>query len=454
MTRRAPAAAAVALAFCLAAGAAGAAGGWTPVSTGAVQGADVTGIARGTDGVLHVAWVRRGAAASALWQTRIGVDGRTLGSEPIAGGLADPGSPALVAGADGSVRSFVFVQGPDATTANLATAAQTATGFALAPDPLAQATGAGIPAVAAATARDGTPIVAWAVGTQVRYRIGLDAAAPAVALGAGGCCASATQAAVDQSTGQAFVAWASSAPGSSGVFVQAVDRGGPRRAKVFATGSAAAGRSDAVLPEGRVALASRPGLPGVYLAYTVGFPVARAVQVLRAGARTVVLRVKAPGAGHVVLAGAPQGRLWLVWTRGKAIFAARTNRSATRLGAVRKLALRKGATAVDQLQGDGSTGALDLVATLAGRGGERIWHEQLLPGLSLAIAAQGAADAPRRYTFRVTDAGEAVANATVRFGKQTLTTGIAGTVTLTTTDRPVSATATKTGYAPAVTPLP
>ena len=56
--------------------------------------------------------------------------------------------------------------------------------------------------------------------------------------------------------------------------------------------------------------------------------------------------------------------------------------------------------------------------------------------------------------FRVTDAGEPVGNATVKVGKQALTTGLAGTVVLGTTDHPPTATASKLGYAPATTPVP
>ena len=74
----------------------------------------------------------------------------------------------------------------------------------------------------AAAARDGTPVVAWATGGQVRYRVGIDPGTPPVALGAGGCCALGAEAAVDQITGQAYIAWASMAAGSTGIFVQAV----------------------------------------------------------------------------------------------------------------------------------------------------------------------------------------------------------------------------------------
>jgi hypothetical protein len=238
-----------------------------------------------------------------------------------------------------------------------------------------------------------------------------------------------------------------------GVYVQAVDRTGATRPRLYATGSSTPKRKAAVLPEGRVALSSRPGANGVYLAYTVGYPKVRAIAVLQVGSRTQVLLVKAPAASHVALAAGPQGRLWLLWSKGGTLFAARTNRSVSRLGAVRTLEMRRGAKSVAWLQGDGTPGVLDLVASFPARAGVKLWHQQVLPGLSLRIDAKAASGATS-YVFRVLDAGDPVANASVRVGKQTLTTGVSGSVTLVTSDHPPSATATKPGYAQATTSLP
>ena len=435
--------------------AAGPPGAWSPLSKGVLESIDQAGVARTPDGVLHVVWQRRGVSATALWQARIAPDGRLQATEPVAPGLSDGGPPGLVAAPDGALRSFFFVRGPDGTAADLLVASAPPAGdWTVGADPLAEATGADVPAVGVAAARDGTPVAAWPAGTQVRYRYGVEPGAQGTALGVGGCCASGAQPAVDQVTGQAYIAWASTAPAATGVFVQAIDRAGPTRLKVFATGSATKTRDAAVLPAGRVALAARLGAPGVYLAYTFGYPKVAGLNLLQVGARKLVLKIKAPGADHVVLAPAPQGRLWLVWSRAGAVFAARTNRAATRLGAVREIPIRRGSKAVDQLQANGSAGPVDLVALFARGTAASLWHQQVLPGLSLAIKATVSADSPTRYVFRVTDAGEPVANATVEVGKQSLTTGLAGTVALSTSDRPPTASASKLGYAPAMTPVP
>jgi len=435
--------------------AAGLPGHWTPVSKGLVESSDEAGLARTADGVLHVVWQRRAATTAALWQTRVSADGAPLGMGPAAAHLARPGSPALTAAAGGALDAFTFVQTADGTAADLLHVTASPSGeWTVGAAPLAHVATDVAPAVGAATTRDGTPVVAWSAGSQVRYRYGLDPAAASPALGAGGCCASGVQPAVDQATGQTYVAWASSAAGAMGVFVQAVDRGGPTRPKVFATGSANKKRNRAILPDGRVALAARTGAPGVFLAYSTGYPKVRGVSLLHVGVRKIVLHVDAPDAASVVLAAAPQGRLWLAWSRGGAIYASRTNRSATRLGAIRKVPLRRGAQAIDHLQGESGLGALDLVAGFESRGHASFWHQRVLPGLSLAIQASGPQTGAMRYVFKVTEAGEPVPNATVRVGKQTLTTGLAGVVALETTDRPTSATATKLGYAPATTALP
>jgi len=452
-----PRAAAVAVLCALVAAsvaAAGVPGRWTPVSVGGVRSSDVAGIARTPDGVLHVVWQRRGAATSALWQTTVAPDATTA-SEVAAPQLTEPGAPALTASPDGTLRAFFFVRAGDGSGSTLRFAAQQPGGtWTVANDPFGQSTEAHAPTVGGDAARDGTPVVAWPAGAHVHYRFGVDPGSPTGSLNAGGCCATGAQPAVDQASGQAYVAWGTSAKGGAGVYVQAIGRSRPARARVFATGSATPKRRAAVLPEGRVALVARAGLPGVYLAYTIGYPKVRRIAVLQVAARQRVLELEAPSAGHVALAPGSQGRLWLVWARGGAIYAVRTNRSVSRLGTVRQIPVRRGARGVDEIQADGSTGALDLIVTFEARAGVRFWHEQVLPGLTLGITKTGGPAGSTRYVFHVADAGDPIANASVKVGKQTLTTGISGTVVLVTSDHPTSATATKPGYAPGTTPLP
>ncbi len=444
-----------ALAALVAAGvaAAGGPGQWTPISKGASRSSDDVALARSSDGVLHVLWQRRGRKISALWETRVAPD-ETTAADAVAGGLIDAGSPAATVAPDGTLRAFSFVRAAAGSGWNLQLAVRSPSGaWSVSPEALAQAPAAEAPTAAAAATRDGTPLVAWVSGAQIRFRFGVDPAAAGASLAAG-CCATGVVPAVDQESGQAYLAWASGAPGGAGVYVQAIDRNGASRPRVYATGSANRRRRLAVLPAGRVALSARAGATGVYLAYATGYPKPRGITLLDVGARRRVLAVKAPGAAHVVLASGPLGRMWLAWSRGGTIYVTRTDRAVTRIGAVRAVPIRRGARLVDRLAAEGSPGTLDLVASFETRGGAvRFWQEQVLPGLSLGISAT-ATGGSTRYLFRVSDAGEPVANATVRFGKQSLTTGVSGTVVLVTGDRPGSATASKPGYAPATTPLP
>ena len=217
----------------------------------------------------------------------------------------------------------------------------------------------------------------------------------------GGCCASGAQPAVDQVTGQAYVAWASSAAGCD----RDLRRGRrPRAARAGPRSSPRAPRTKkrnaAVLPDGRVALdGARRGarrLPRLHVGVSQG----RAIDVLQAGARKLVLQDQGPrrrprracrrrrraGSGSPGLAAgrsSPRGR------------------TATPHGSGRSARSRSGAAprSSTSSQGDGSTGPLDLVANLRTRRRRvDLWHQQVLPGLSLGITAttsRPAADAVR-----------------------------------------------------------
>jgi hypothetical protein len=78
-------------------------------------------------------------------------------------------------------------------------------------------------------------------------------------------------------------------------------------------------------------------------------------------------------------------------------------------------------------------------------GGQALWHQQVWPKLSLTGSRSG-----KRILFRVTDAGDAVAGATVKAGGKTLKTNASGRATLAPAPASrVQATAAKAAYAPA-----
>ena len=415
------------------------------------------GLARTADGVLHVVSLRRNGAKLELWQIRIGSDGKFLGSNAIVRGWNGLANPDLVLSADGGLRLFVGGNhSVSAANPGLVTATAPARGapWTIQPDPVSVGEDAALADVGATAARDGTPIAVWATPAGLRYRYDVDPAGADVVLSLPGCCASEPDAATDSATGQSYIAWASSAARASGILVQPI---GPRSLtgkSLFAPGSASKGRAAAVPPGERVAITSRLGAGGVYVAYGVGYPAVKGVALWPVGAPRAVVRIPAGGASDIALAAAPDGRLWLAWARNGTCYVTRTNRAATRVEPVRAISSPPRTTSVWRVQGEGSLGPLDLVTNVDATGGTTFWHQQILPLLSLEVTAVAQLDGSTRYSFAVTDAGDPVPNAKVKVGTQTLTTGLAGTVVLTTTDQPLAAFASKTGYATASARMP
>lgn len=408
------------------------------------------GLARTADGVLHVVSLRRNGAKSELWQIRIGSDGRLLGSNAIVRGWSGLANPDVILSADGGLRVFVGgSQSPATANPGLVTATAPTQGgpWTIQPDPVSPGAEAATADVGATSTKDGTPIAVWATTSGLRYRHGLDPAGADVVVPLPGCCASEPDAATDSATGKSYIAWASSAAQASGTYVQPIGPRGVIGQPLYAPGSASKDRAAAVPPGERVAVTTRLGAGGVYVAYGVGYPTVRRVALWPVGAARPVLRLPAAGASDIALAAAPEGRLWLAWAQNGTGYVTRTNRAATRVEPVRAVSSPPRTTSIWRVQGEGSLGPLDLIANIDATGGTTFWHQQFLPLLSLRVTASAQAAGSTRYTFTVTDAGDPVPNATVKVGTQTLTTGLAGTVVLTTTDRPLAAFASKAGYA-------
>jgi hypothetical protein len=408
------------------------------------------GIARTADGVLHVVSLRRAGTKLELWQVRIGSDGKLLGSNAILRGWASLANPDLVAAADGGLR--VLVGGNHTLSAAnpglvTATAPEQGAPWTVQPDPVSAGEDVALADVGATAGKSGTPIAVWATPTGLQYRYDVDPAGTDVAVPLPGCCASEPDAATDGATGQSYIAWASSAARSSGILAQPIGPRGTSGQPLYAPGSASKGRVAAVPPGQRVAISARLGAGGVYLAYGVGYPTAKGVALWPVGAPRAVLRITAGGASNIALTAAPDGRLWLAWARNGTSYVTRTNRAATRVEPIRAISSPPRTSAIWRVQGEGSLGPLDLVTNVDATGGTTFWHQQILPLLSLDVTAAAQQDGSTRYSFAVTDAGDPVPNATVRVGAQTLTTGLGGTVVLTTTDQPLAAFASKTGYA-------
>jgi hypothetical protein len=310
--------------------------------------------------------------------------------------------------------------------------------------PSAYATGV----AGAGLAKDGTPISTWSVSPGLGYHYGINGSDPDRAIPQSSCCLYTPDVAVDAASGQAWVGFHSNETASPGLYVNAIGPGGPQGGRKLAPGSVS-GKSS-LYPGNRTSLSGRIGGGGVYLLFGQGYPTFKTLALWKVDTARPHLVIKADRNEHANIAAAPEGRLWLMWEQNGTIYAARTNRAATKLGAVNALRPPSGAT-IYRLNGEGSAGPLDLIANVQAGGTQNFWHQQVWPRLSLTATSRRTGNT-RTITFRVADAGDPVAAATVKAGGKTLRTAANGTATLRGAPAGrVKATVSKAGYAPATT---
>lgn len=429
---------------------AGPPGQWTRLPGTVINFAE-TGLARTSDGVLHVVWVRKNGTKSDLVHTPI-LPGGAVGPTTVAlGGWRTMNHPDLVRMPDGTLRAFFggirsTASGETNTALNTATAPAAGTPWTLQIGKAAQATSAYAGATTGAgLARDGTPISTWYSAGGLGFHYGTNPADPDRLVPSTDCCLYEPEIAVDALNGQAYIGFFSLEKAGHGVFVQRIAPSGVVGARMLAPGSQVGG--DAVNPGGRTALTARIGSPGVFVVYGQGYPTFATVAAWRVGTGKPQLVVKADRARHVGGAAAPEGRVWLMWEQAGAIHATRTNRAVTRIGPVTTLQPPRGA-AVYRIDGEGSAGPLDLTANLSA-GGQAFFHQQVWPRLELRGTAVTKND-QRVVTFKVTDAGDPVTGATVKAGGKSATTNAAGVATLALAAK-TAAVASKPGYAAAKT---
>jgi hypothetical protein len=423
--------------------AAGPPGQWTRLPGTVVNFAE-PGLARTSDGVLHVVYTRKNGTKEELAHVEVSPSGK-VGADSVAlGGWASMSHPDLLRMPDGSLRVFfggIRSTNPGETNIalNSATAPAAGTPWALQPGKVAQATYAYATTYAgAAVAKNGVPISSWAGTPGLGFHYGVSPSDPDRAIPQSGCCLYHPDIGVDAASGQAWIAFTSNETASPGVFVNQIGPGGPEGGRKLGPGSISG--KNFLQPIGRTSITGRIGAAGVFLAYGQGYPTYGSVAVWKVDSAKPQLVLKANGAKHVGIAAGPEGRLWVMWDLGGKIYATRTNRTATRAGGI-SILKPPGSGSVYELDGEGSTGPLDLVAN----DGQGLWHQQVLPKLQVSGKRVGKA-----IVFNVTDAGDPVAAAVVKAGRKTLKTAANGRATLgnAPTGR-VKASATKAGYAAA-----
>jgi hypothetical protein len=425
-------------------------GKWTQLSTGGGQsGTRNIGLARTADGTLHVVWQRE---PGAVLHTGISASGRAGSPTSIVTGWAGVGDADVAVGANGELLAFWAGSRTTNTSEplfglNLATSTNGGSSWSLTPasifkDNFAHAR---TPSVAIV---NGVPIQTWYSVGEPFVHVGVDPSRPGVLHAPPG----SNQEIAASPGGETWIAWCNGLTRSAGlgVWVERIDP---------ATGAAAApaarvpgsftpfqGADQHLCPAAaRTALVARAG-GGFFVATVTGYPTETDLIVWRIGsARPVVVARSRDGlTEEVALAADPNGRIWVGWSDsvgGKPIvYFRRSNRSAGVWGATVAVAAPAGHVDFANMDLAAQATRLDAVARLSNGTSVNLFHTQVSPGLTL-VARGG-----RVVAFRVLDAGDPVAGATIKVGGRTLRTNAAGAASVDLGRGRFRAVASKAGY--------
>ncbi len=277
---------------------------------------------------------------------------------------------------------------------------------------------------------NGKPVLTAGCCGNIVIQEGFGAGAPTYQLThAGDDAAGNTASAVDAKTGAVVASWDSNA-GSGGIWLQqaAPTMGAAQKAPIpsqYGTGPP-------------LILAGRDAGPGVFAAYAADFGPTTHVRLLRYGGGSVAVgSVKGLHAAVSSVATSLDGRLWVTWAgevNGHGITAfTRSNKAVTRFEPIQTARF----TWADlfTLSGDGRLGPLDLLMSgtpdTKGPLVEGIYYARLLPELSATVTATSLGGGKFRLEAKVTDAGDAVAAATVSAKGKSTTTNSKGSAKLT-----------------------
>jgi hypothetical protein len=392
-----------------------------------------------------VFWRKRvGGGNEAVAHTPISPAGKRGGTTIALGGLKAAGNPDAVVTSDDKLRVFVAGLGTTLAEGGVASATAPLSGAAWTREgPRVSSTTSAVGPVGAAVDGSGAPVFAYSFSFHLGLHVGLDPAQPDRELQPDSkCCDYLPDVATDAASKQTVIASYANADGRRGIWAQTVlPSTGPR---LLAPGSVTGGRN--IVQDQRTAITARTGAPGVYLAYCSGYPTCTRVLLWRVGAKKALAAGGSKDVEDVNVASGPDGRLWVMWHDGQSsrtMLVRRTNRAATRFGPLVRVQPPSGTSNVWKLSGEGSIGALDLFASVSTGGSLATWHTQVLAPLALSATRSKA-----KVTFRVTDAGDPVAGATVKVAGKTLKTNASGRAT-TTLAGAAKATATKGSYAAA-----
>jgi hypothetical protein len=306
----------------------------------------------------------------------------------------------------------------------------------------------------------GTPVWVGNAGTTsgIRWHVGTSDVNPAPAgtdqqLLLGGCCAYNAAAARDEATGAVYASFYSNSSATTEEGIQIGQILPTQGAFSQAPGSVTTNDygTNSTDPDQQVAMAARAG-GGVYVAYKVGYPSTTSIRILRVDTGATLDFPVSGNVRSVSMGADPAGRIWVVWNQDNRMRAVHTNRAGTVLGSIGSWGAPRGTDTMWKTTTAGSEGGADVVVTATTSSAINVWHTQIRRTLTVT-ADPSTVRRGGRVTFRVTDAGDPVAGAAVRFGNRTGRTNAAGKATITAPGSrgAARATARKDGYNPNIT---
>jgi hypothetical protein len=438
---------------------------WTKISTNTGLGIASAGLFRTSDGKLHVVWPQNDKSSFSIHYSTLGGKEKLLGTGTVVSKWSGLSAyPRLIAGSGGGVRMvFTGGNGVGGSPFNLgavylADSTSAGTKWSLFHGSLSHSTNIPLTDTAATTESNGTPVAAWAAAGGVAYHAGTDASTPATAPDGMVTAADVVgPTLIRESDGSVSAAWfAETGASNQGYYAAKILPSKSSNVKAPGSGSKNLANNQ---PFEAVAFAARAG-GGGYLAYCVPSKTIECshVALWKVGAsKAATLSGSSSGrASHVAIAAAPGGHLWVLWydSGTNKIHLVRTNGAGTRFGPARILSAPPNTGELDGLQAEGSKGPVDVVALVlqnASNSSPSYWDTQVLPALTLKGAPSSVKHTKATtVTFTVTDTGDPVAGATVKFLGKTVTTNSKGVAKVTvpkgTSKDKHSATASKGGY--------
>jgi hypothetical protein len=444
----------------------GSAGHWSTLASGSgLRGAaQEVGLARTSDGTLHVAWREDSGSSAAIHTRSISASGQLGPTKTAVSHVPLPSDPALAAGPSGLL--LYFAAGAGSPIEGLATTGSASGSTWSAPVRIVPTT-ASTPSVA--NTADGTSFQTWAAPSILVHR-GLSGTAPLAISSPAGSSNARPNIAADAG-GALWLVWCRFGGTAFGTIAQRIDptTGAPTGPQIQLPGSTTKyqGSDNATcVLEATIArrepLVARAG-GGVYAAGTAGYPTLTRVLVWRLDASGVTRKLVAGqrtskadlGVYDPALAAAPDGRIWVAWVErlpgGTRIVARRSNKQATSFGAA-VTAAPPGGLLTGAVNLSAQSDRLDVVLLQQTKAGTlKMAHTQLLPGLTLLagrVARRGRDSA--LVSVKAVDAGDPVSGVRIRIGSRAGTTNAKGSaqilVRLTARKHRVTASAVRAGY--------